>query len=346
MYKTLLMRATALAVCSFLIATMLPLPEASAQTTRDWRNFGNGEEMLLSSRTSSSIQRKINKLDDDEVDEFPIPILFGVSLNQLTKNYGDPRGGGTRSHEGLDIMAAKGAYIVSPTEAVVTRVGSGSSSGKYVNTANPGGETFIYMHLDDIADGVKAGTELKKGDLIGYVGNTGNASGGAPHLHFEVRDGREATDPYPRITKEFTLKERINAVEHIIEESDDEEEEAEKLVASYKGIFIAAKAQDIDLPEEIEDALAKAGVSPTATSAAGFSRDLTLGSQGDDVVALQALLIAKDAGPAAKALASAGATGYFGPITQRALIEYQMSASISPAVGYFGPLTRAKIAAL
>lgn len=167
---------------------------------------------------SSSVRRKINKLDNDEVENIPIPIIMGVTLRDLWPNFGDPRDGGDRKHEGLDIMAPRGAAIGSPTEAVVTRTGKGSSSGTYVQTANPGGEIFNYYHLDEIADGIRSGTELKVGDVLGYVGNTGNASGGATHLHFEIRDGRRATDPFPRITEVFSDKVRIAYLTELLKE--------------------------------------------------------------------------------------------------------------------------------
>src|SRR5690606_7271821 len=124
-----------------------------------------------------------------------------------TPDFGDPRDGGDREHEGQDILAPRGTPILSPTEAVVLRIGNGSSSGKNVYTANPGGETFVYMHLDEIASDLEEGDRLDTGDLIGYVGNTGNASGGPAHLHFEIREGREAKDPYPRLLASFTVEE-------------------------------------------------------------------------------------------------------------------------------------------
>lgn len=154
---------------------------------------------------SSKIRQAIEKLDEDIVENLPIPVL-GVMLSQLTKNFGDPRDGGERTHQGLDILAPKETPVVSPTDAVVTRVGEGGSSGLYVRTANPGGETFVYMHLSDFADDLEAGDILEPGDLIGYVGNTGNAAGGPTHLHFEIRKGA-ALDPYPRLTRVLNSEE-------------------------------------------------------------------------------------------------------------------------------------------
>jgi len=75
-----------------------------------------------------------------------------------------------------------------------------------------------------------------------------------------------------------------------------------------------------------------------------FARDLKLGLEGDDVRTLQNFLVAKSVGLFAKDLAQVGVTGYFGTLTQNALIEYQKFNGIIPAVGYFGPLTKSAVA--
>ncbi len=198
-------------------ATVTPAPNAPLSATSDEGDDEDNRDRFSSfrERYSSSVQRKVRQLDDDEVEHMPVPVLF-ARYASIYPDFGDPRGGGTREHEGQDILAPKGSFIVSPTEAVVTRTGKGGSAGIYVYTANPGGETFRYMHLDDIADGVKSGTVLKAGDLIGYVGNTGNAAGGPDHLHFEIRDGRKAIDPYPRIDGSWTRTEYIRIIENLI----------------------------------------------------------------------------------------------------------------------------------
>ncbi|MES2994956.1 MAG: M23 family metallopeptidase [Patescibacteria group bacterium] len=206
-------------VIALALILVAPVPTHAATVYDNDRSYFSREEYRSSSsRLSSSLRNKIKKLDDDAVENLPIPIALGVALRNLSKNFGDDRDGGARSHEGLDIMAPRGAYIASPTEAVVTRTGKGSSAGTYVYTMGPGGETFAYMHLDGIADGIKSGSELKAGDLIGYVGDTGNAKGGATHLHFEIREGRKATDPFPRLTREFTSAELIRTLTDVVEE--------------------------------------------------------------------------------------------------------------------------------
>lgn len=288
-----------------------------------------------SARMSVSTRRKINKLDDDPVKNLPIPILLGVEVKDIYDSWGDERSGG-REHEGTDIMAPRGALIVSPTDAVVTSIGTGGNGGNYVYTANPGGERFYFAHLDSIKEDLRVGDELAPGDLIGYVGNTGNASGGATHLHLGIYK-RGATNPYPRLTKTFSLKERIAAVEAILGESDDKLALVKTLIGEHRALFVEAKSQKIRIPKAIDLAL-QTGITP----AMGV-RDLTLGSQGPDVVALQEFLIDADSGTAARALSTAGASGYFGPMTQAALAEYQKKQGITPSTGYLGPATRAAI---
>lgn len=95
------------------------------------------------------------------------------------------------------------------------------------------------------------------------------------------------------------------------------------------------EAQIAALMAQIEALKAASGAS--AGSCASFTRDLTIGSTGADVTALQNLLISKGF------TIAAGATGYFGGQTQAALAQYQASVGITPAAGYFGPITRAKV---
>lgn len=263
---------------------------------------------------SSSLRNKINDLDDDKVSNLPVPILFGVTPDNLTHNFGDPRSGG-RSHEGLDIMAPKGAPVVTPTEAVVIRSGVGDSAGKYVYTANPGGETFVYMHLNEVAD-ISEGDVLKKGELIGYVGNTGNASGGATHLHFEIRDNDNATDPFPRLTLIFPLKDKIEYLGKILKDVDIEKVFAESMVSIYRKELILAQSSNIDLPDSIVEAL----LNKTVLS---IIRTLRLGFEGEDVKLLQIKL-------------GISADGSFGPLTKAAVIAFQKSNGLI-ADGMFGP---------
>lgn len=208
----------------FLLAAipfLAPVPALAASSYPSYSSFfrhdAAGYTGSLGGRYSSSIQKAINKLDKDPVDDLPIPVLF-ILRASITPNFGDPRDGGTRTHMGEDILAPLNSFVVSPTDAVVTRIGTQSSEGNFVNVAAPGGETFIFMHLDHFAD-IDEGDVLKAGDIIGYVGNTGNAAGGPTHLHFEIHDkSRKAVDPYPRLTGVWSTEDLISSLTSIVKD--------------------------------------------------------------------------------------------------------------------------------
>jgi hypothetical protein len=282
------------------------------------------------------------------VDEVPIPVLF-VPLQALRPDFGDPRGGGTREHEGQDIFAVTGTPIVSPTKAVVTSVGEGESAGKYVYTANPGGETFRYMHLDATAK-LRRGDRLNPGDFIGTLGYSGNASEDSPHLHFEIRENRTALDPFPRLTTVFTLEEQVSFLEEVLDEVSNRSEYMEFLIEAYGTELRTALNAGYDIPRPLEQAMAKAGIVSTRDLQAQLNtlidsiplvitRDLSEGAQGAEVALLQIYLQFRGEGIAVDALRGAGITGYYGPITTAAVMAYQTTHNLAPT-GTFDSATR------
>jgi murein DD-endopeptidase MepM/ murein hydrolase activator NlpD len=103
--------------------------------------------------------------------------------------FGAPRPG--RTHKGIDIAAAEGTPIVAAASGAVVGRGYDVGAGNYVNLKHANGLTTKYFHLSRFAVGMA--TPVTQGQVIGYVGHTGNASG--PHLHFEVWEGGQARDP-------------------------------------------------------------------------------------------------------------------------------------------------------
>lgn len=288
---------------------------------------------------NNSLQPSITALGSNPVTNIPIPILFGVATKNLTRNFGELRAAG-HAHEGLDIMSPEGTPIVSPSDAVVTRTGVWSGAGLFVETAVPGNETFTYMHLSKIAD-IKEGDILKKGDLIGFVGYTGNAIATAPHLHFEIRDINDVpSDPFPRINTIFETNEKMSYLQVILNKATNSTELADFLITKFKSEFTSAKAMGIALPAQIETALSK--ITPVIAPVVQTSSTVTLrvGSRGPAVVALQTFLVAKNVGSAYKVKPD----GAFGPITKQALIDYQKSVGLG-ADGVYGPKSRAYVIA-
>ncbi len=109
------------------------------------------------------------------------------------------------------------------------------------------------------------------------------------------------------------------------------------LMATLRALIAQANQQGIPLPS---------GIQPAPNKTPTFSRNLYVGSRGYDVKSLQLFLISQNSGPSAQKLAAVGANGRLGPLTRKALIEFQKSVGIKPANGNFGPKTRAYINSL
>jgi murein DD-endopeptidase MepM/ murein hydrolase activator NlpD len=131
--------------------------------------------------------------------ELPVPVQ-GVGPKALRDTWHGPRSGG-RKHEGIDIFAKRGTPVLSSTEGIVLRVGSNRLGGLVVWVLGPAGERHYYAHLDGYAD-VRAGMRVGAGRVLGYVGDSGNAKGTPPHLHYGIYQAGGAVNPYPRLRPE------------------------------------------------------------------------------------------------------------------------------------------------
>jgi hypothetical protein len=127
----------------------------------------------------------------------PVPVA-GVRPSQLRDTWGDPRSGG-RSHEGIDIFARRGTPVTSATHGYVTTVHERGLGGKSVTVRGPAGHSHYYAHLDSYGRH-EPGDWVDAGDTLGFVGSTGNAAVGAPHLHYGIFTGGGPINPYPLLT--------------------------------------------------------------------------------------------------------------------------------------------------
>lgn len=110
----------------------------------------------------------------------------GVKRADLRNTYDQPRGN-QRQHEALDIMAPKGTPVLAVADGKVAKLFASKPGGTTLYQFDPSGKyAYYYAHLDRYAEGIEEGMELKRGDVIGYVGVTGNSDPNAPHLHFAV----------------------------------------------------------------------------------------------------------------------------------------------------------------
>ena len=110
----------------------------------------------------------------------------GIKLAALSDNFDQPRGK-ERHHEALDIMAPKGTKVFAVADGKIAKLFNSKPGGLTVYQFDPTDKyAYYYAHLDKYAEGLAEGASIKRGDLIGYVGVTGNSDPAAPHLHFAV----------------------------------------------------------------------------------------------------------------------------------------------------------------
>jgi murein DD-endopeptidase MepM/ murein hydrolase activator NlpD len=131
-----------------------------------------------------------------------IPVR-GLEADKLASSFDDARG--SRRHEAIDILAPRGTDVLAVEDGKVAKLFTSDAGGLTVYQMDPS-ETFIYYyaHLDGYAPGLKEGAMLRKGDVIGFVGTTGNAPKNTPHLHFAISKldpdrrwwGGTALDPF------------------------------------------------------------------------------------------------------------------------------------------------------
>lgn len=141
-----------------------------------------------------------------EVSQLIVPVL-NVRPADLVNTFTDERGGATRLHEALDIMAPAGTSVVAAAPGTIERLFRSEVGGRTVYVRSDDRETiFYYAHLDEYAPGLKEGQKIRRGQRLGTVGSSGNADPEAPHLHFamlrispsaEWWEPATALNPYP-----------------------------------------------------------------------------------------------------------------------------------------------------
>jgi murein DD-endopeptidase MepM/ murein hydrolase activator NlpD len=138
-------------------------------------------------------------------DPLTLPVA-GVTAAQLQDMFGDARGDGSRSHGALDIMAPRGTPVLAASAGTVEKLFTSKLGGLTIYIRRPGGGWIdYYAHLDHYADGLIEGQQVTRGQVIGAVGFTGDASPDGPHLHYEIKamapgEGwwqGKAVNPYP-----------------------------------------------------------------------------------------------------------------------------------------------------
>jgi peptidoglycan LD-endopeptidase LytH len=130
------------------------------------------------------LQRKDLRLpvDDDEVD-----------VDDWKGHFAQRRGGGSRGHEAVDILAPRHTPVVAVEDGTIAKLFQSKAGGITIYQFDPAGQfCYYYAHLQRYAPGLRDGNRVSKGEVIGYVGTTGNAPPNTPHLHFAIFQLTEA----------------------------------------------------------------------------------------------------------------------------------------------------------
>ena len=144
-------------------------------------------------RINALAARTTGQSQSQPVKGFVFPIDGAHSFRD---DWGDYRSAGG-SHQGIDVYASRGTDLVAVVTGTVVITPYDVISGIKVWIYGDNGTHYFYCHLDGIADGIYGGVRVRAGQLVGYVGNTGNAAGGPCHLHFEMHPGGgSAVNPY------------------------------------------------------------------------------------------------------------------------------------------------------
>jgi len=142
-----------------------------------------------------------------------IPVA-GIKSGQLTDTFTQARAGGARVHDAIDIMADEGAPVIAATEGTVEKLFFSDGGGgitAYVRSPDQRW-SYYYAHLQGYAPGLAEGQKVKRGQLIGRVGHSGNANPQGPHLHFAINQMRAGEkwyqgtpiNPYPLLAGKRT----------------------------------------------------------------------------------------------------------------------------------------------
>ncbi|HEX2274888.1 MAG TPA: M23 family metallopeptidase, partial [Acidimicrobiales bacterium] len=184
---------------------------AQAYVSRLVRSGANSTSTLIAAlKTLETIGLPADEVVRTGFGHFPVG-----GLATFTDDFGDPRFTPTfHTHQGTDIFAAFDTPVRAPFNGVV-RFADEAVGGKsaYVTTADG---TFYYMtHLKSFAQGVASGSRVSQGQIVGTVGDSGNAKGGAPHVHFEIHPrGGAAINPKPFLDQ--WLAEALAAVPKLV----------------------------------------------------------------------------------------------------------------------------------
>jgi hypothetical protein len=171
-------------------------------------------------------------------------------------------------HQGLDIFAPFGTPLVAAADGYITqKVNSPAASGLGLEITDARGIQYFYAHLSAFEPGIELGTRVEIGQVIGYVGATGNARGTIPHLHFERQPDGIPAPPKPWVDRWLKIAER--KAMRLVQKTLGEKPNVERLTFRLTRLFDLVDAERSDLDDAAAEAprelLAASGLHPAAT---------------------------------------------------------------------------------
>ena len=139
---------------------------------------------------------------------YPLMVpVEGVQPRDLRDTFHAARSGG-RIHMATDILAMRGTPVISASDGRIIKLANGGSGGITIYVADASGRYLhYYAHLDGYAKDIKDGLQVKEGQVIGFVGTTGNAPPNTPHLHYQVmRSDKDYWNGTPIDVRAFMTK--------------------------------------------------------------------------------------------------------------------------------------------
>ncbi len=174
--------------------------------------------LALSGLLPASPASGISAVPDVETEVPELVLVFpqDQAVTRFRSTFGDPRH--NHRHQGNDLFAPKMTPVYAAADGVVTRIRTSGNAGRYLVITHAGGWETWYLHLNNdtpgtddgaaderytYAPGIEVGAFVRAGDLIAYVGDSGNTEDSSPHTHFELRYRGRAVDPYPYLAPAF-----------------------------------------------------------------------------------------------------------------------------------------------
>lgn len=151
----------------------------------------------------------------DRVPEGIVLTFPHAGPTEFDNTWGAARPGGRR-HQGTDLMADKMTPVVAAADGIVSAIGDSPRAGRYIRIVHAGDWQTWYLHLNNdtpgtddgraewsftLAEGVEEGSFVRAGQLIGYVGDSGNAESSGAHTHFELHSPDGRINPYPALVE-------------------------------------------------------------------------------------------------------------------------------------------------